>query len=229
MASGSAAVRPGPRGRPLRRSTPRQGARPGTVLCHACCTLIASGGAEDGSGGVAVGKGKVAAKIRCADAVSELCEQRLVLKWVYDAATARRPGRLGRRVSGLGFLPTPSQRSAPAAQTLVAACGAVVIRAQVTPHTLPSKWCPTQGDARGGCYAAVRPGRSRRPGGFETPRQGRAWWDVKEQEQAESEQLPPARSAKPGPGPPTLARQQTSGGSRSGLGRPTPLKPTRSH
>ena len=51
-----------------------QGARPGTVLCHDCCTLIASGGAEDGSGSVAVGKGKGASRLACAETVQQLCE-----------------------------------------------------------------------------------------------------------------------------------------------------------
>ena len=44
------------------------------MLCHACCALIASGGAEDGSGSVAVGKGKGASRLACAETVHELCE-----------------------------------------------------------------------------------------------------------------------------------------------------------
>ena len=48
-------------------------ARPQTVTCGPCCALIASGGVEDGSGCVSLGR--KSSRLNCEDAVNELCAQ----------------------------------------------------------------------------------------------------------------------------------------------------------
>ena len=59
---------------PLLRTQAEAAPPKSDTLCGLCCALIASGGVEDGSGGIAVGKSG-SKRLACPDAVRELCEQ----------------------------------------------------------------------------------------------------------------------------------------------------------
>ena len=83
--------------------------RPQTVTCGACAALIASGGAEDGSGCVSLGR--KASRLNCEDAVSELCAQSEAWReWKRSEAAPATPAAVAKQPATP--LP-PNARSSP--------------------------------------------------------------------------------------------------------------------